>query len=743
MVRENKRVRLACASILALTAATAAQAQEMIVLEEIIVTAQRRIENPMDVPLSITAISGDALERAGVGTVDQAMRLIPNVSLDNNNSLRSGRISIRGITSDVNNLGTEGSVAVSVDGVYQGRATTLNSDLIDLERVEVLRGPQGTLYGKNTTGGAINIITRRPAKEPEAVADIRFGNHDAQRYRATVSAPLGDAFAFRASAAVTRRDGLLTNSFQGRKVNDINNETARLTLEAHPSETVTIRLSADGSRDDGTGDSKSVLTLGGTVGGFAQAVGVPLTVPPLFDRTTAFDAPNNENRRVWGTSATIDWDTGEDTVTSISALRGFTFDNQSDNDFTPLSLVQSGLREKQHQFSQELRYVAAQRDHFRYTAGLYYFHQVLKGNQVASVGPHFSVLTGVLTGGALVVPAGSVAPAFVRTETDSYAAYAEGTYDVTEQFSLTAGLRYSHETKDVRHDQSKVNPLFVPLGFPPPIPVFTAGLTENNLSPKLTAQYRFNDDTMAYATVSRGFKGGGFSTGLINSAADTEFKSEKATNYELGLKSTLIPRRLNATLTGFYLDYSDLQVSTFVTNRFIVSNAASATSKGVELELEFKATKELLLQASAGYLDASYDDFANAPCPAGSAARTCDLSGKRMLRAPEWTTTLTADYEREVTAGITGYFRADYTYKSGQFFTLEQDPDLSQSGYGLVGGKAGLRFNDGAYELSVYAQNLFDRHYINGGGTGIPFSDTKGVTLGDPRLWGVEFKARF
>ena len=545
-------------------------------LEDIVVTATRRSVSLQDAPLAITALTGEALNSAGVGRLEDLATEVPNTFINTGSGLRTATVTVRGISSNPNNPGVDPSVGVFVDGVYMSRPTTLNANLYDLERVEVVRGPQGALYGKNTIAGALNFITRGPSDTFGGEFDLGYGNYGAINAFAAVTGPLGTPnLLARASVSVQKRDGLVTNLATGTKLDNVDAKSGRLALLWKASDSVDVLLRADKSQDR-THDGATDVLLNGAF------TGAPFADANPWDRAVAMNRDTEQNRDVDGVSLQVEARLDAGTFTSITSSRRFTWYNMADNDFTVLNLLSSGIAEDQSEWSQELRFVSKPGSKLNYIVGAYVSGQSLDTVSTAIVGPDLGVypteVTGVIYG---------------NVKTKSAAAYAQVGYDFNERWNGALTARYSNEQKDV--DQSQTGDPYQLLLATQPWQHLER--KDSQFSPSGSLSYKFSKEVSAYGSVSRGFKAGGFNVFSISMTDQARYAPETVTSYELGLKSLLAEGRLRLNGAVFYLDYRDLQVNQLVLvgqiPQFTTSNAASASSKGVEVEVAARVSTAL------------------------------------------------------------------------------------------------------------------------------------------------------
>jgi iron complex outermembrane recepter protein len=689
-------------------------------LEEVVVTATRRATSIQDVPIAISALTADALTQAGVNRVDDLASAVPNTFINTGGGLRTTSVTVRGISSNPNNPGVDPSVGVFVDGVYMSRPTTLNASLYDLERIEVVRGPQGALYGKNTIAGALNFISKLPTEEFTGEARLSYGNHADTSVFGVLSGALGsDRVLGRISGSFQQRDGLTKNLATGTQLDDIDSQSARATLLWKPMDTIDVIVRGDTSRDRTNAGSSEIYRNG------AFEV-TPLADASPWDRRVSNDRDTVQNRDTDGASLQIDVDAMDGVLTSISAYRQFDWHNVADNDFTVLNMLSSGIDENQSEWSQELRFVSGSDGPLQYVAGAFYSNQSLDTASVATVGPDLGIYPTEVQG---------VINADLTTE--SFAAYGQVAYDFAERWNATLALRYSNESKDVEHQQTG-DPFQILLQDQP---LQRLSRSDSELSPSASLTYEFSDVARAYASYGRGFKAGGYNVFSISMTDPAEYEPEVVDSYELGFKAMLADERVRLNAALFYMDYQDLQVNQLVLEngvpQFTTSNAASATSQGIEVELTAKVTDTLEGSLNYGYADATYDDFRNANL-AGD-----DYSGNRLPEAAKHTVSAALDYHRLLGAALQFTARADVTYRSAAYFEPANVTDYEQGGYALLGARVGLASANGHWGVTAWGRNLADEDYVAFRGDGVIVPGQAIQTLGLPRTYGIELNVGF
>lgn len=658
----------------------ASTASEGSVVGELIVTARRREENLQKVPMAVSVVTGDLLDNTGTVNPQGLAQLVPSLYYNSANP-RNTAYTIRGLGSNTlsvsaANDGIEPGVGFYVDGVYHGRPATAAFDFTDIERIEVLRGPQGTLFGKNTTGGAINITSRAPTFEREVNAEASYGDYGFIQAKTSLSGPLADRIAGRLSAQITQRDGFITNVRTGQKINDQNNIAVRGQLLFQPSDDLSIRVIADVSDFDAACCTQTYLRVGTSLRGAARqfnglvaglpAHGLAAYTPAstnVYDRLSDIDAPLSVDTQDGGLSVNADWKRGDVTLTSISAWRFWNWDVANDRDYigVPIQLVQR-IPSRQDQYSQEFRIASNGDNRLDYVGGLYFFTQTIDGNPTSVYGPasaYWLISTTNFAAGDrpdnLTDGYGQYGTSHFRMK--SYAAFGEANYDFTEQLTGTLGLRYTYEDK--AGDYSTTVSGGLPFStLPDPVTCnMLLGATLNgrdnaklslfrpqcysledsggSLSGRANLAWQFSDQMMTYVTFARGYKAGGLNmsglqltggsgAGANLPALDTGvIGDETNTTFELGLKSRLWGGRATLNLAAYKTIVEDFQanIATPVTGnnaaplRTFPANIPEVQVQGVEADFAARPFDGFRVRASVAYSDGEYTDYPEGPCP--------------------------------------------------------------------------------------------------------------------------------
>jgi iron complex outermembrane receptor protein len=747
-------------------------------VSEITVTARYRTESAQTVPIAITALPGGQIAKQGGTTLKQFVQQLPSLNIQGFSG-RNQTITIRGIGTNAGGTtdGLEQGVGLYVDGVYRARTGSVITDLLEVSEVQLLRGPQGTLFGKNTVAGAIDIRTREPSFDPEARAEITYGNHNQFRGYASVDAAINDKLAFRFSYLHNQRDGLVYNTTYRENWDNLDNNAVRFDLLFKPSDRFRFRFTADYSKQNGdvgfytiAGVLPTILGNGKEVRGFyrrAADVGyVPVAVRP-FQRATDIDSSQYDQMPSWGLQGRADWDVGSATLTSITAYRNWKWIPNYDGDQIGANVVTDSVVDtKQQQFSQEVRVVSNGHHRLDYTGGLYFFWQEANDRSYQIYGRDASAwLTTPNTPTATVstLPAAALngleALAHVVPATYSYAAYGQVTWNISPVFRFTGGLRFTYEHKTGLYDAIATGNVAPIDSFDPaiqatiiarrsalaPTASFTASNNTHNLSGTIIAAYDVSPDVHAYASYSRGYKSPGINLVTPANGIDVFVKPEKVDNYELGLKTRFFGGAAEANIALFWTDDSNYQanyVNTAVTPQVsYITNVGNLRSRGVEWDARATPLPGLSLGFSGAYDDATYRKYTNAPAQyLNSYLGVIDLSGRPASGAPKWSLTGSAEYVRPAGA-LEVYGGGDVSYRSGFYAAVNLDPFSRVPGYALVGLHGGLRRADGRWDLSLWVRNLFDKDYFNTKAISAQYGVIY-AALGEPRLFGVTLKGR-
>ncbi|MGU1006179.1 TonB-dependent receptor [Pseudomonas aeruginosa] len=731
-------------------------------LGKVTVTARRREEDSQKVPTPITVLGGETLEAQRISRVQDLQQVLPSVSVAYIHA-RQSSVAVRGIGNNPASDGLEGSAGIYLDNVYLGRPGMAVFDLLDIEQLELLRGPQGTLFGKNTTAGVLNISTRAPTFTAERTVEVSGGQDGYFQGRGTVSGPLGETLAGRLSAYRTRDDGYIKNIHDDNYLNGGERQGARGQLLFEPNEDFSLRWIADYNEEDSS--NGSMVVYGGAERFWQRAALVGAS--PLRDpqrRKVNINGRQHVSVHQGGSSLEANWNlAGGYRLTSISAYRYWHFTPANDEQLNVSAINDTGVEVHDRQFSQEIRLASPTGGAFDYVVGAYAFRQNLGNKTFTSYGPLADLY---LLGANLGALNDTYSKANGKIETDSFALFAQGTWHLTERLDFTAGLRGTYEEKNAKVER------FAPLGGAAvggvgaavrngQLGAYDSGdLSQYNFAPSalLSLSYQFSDDLLGYASLSHGEKSGGVNL-AVGSAPSAGADSllvgpERANDAELGLKSTLFDRRLLLNANLFWTGIHGYQATTLYQAPGstqlvqVLANAGSVRSRGLEFEATALPLRGLTLNFNGSYNDVTYLSFKDAPCPAEVSTRpgapsSCDLTGQRVVGASKWIANLNGEYQWRLDDRLQPYVSASYAYRSAAEGTLDNS-DLSKiDGYALVNLAAGLRsdLGDGQLDTSVWLKNAFDKDYYLSAFASINGSYT--ASVGQPRTLGVSLRYDF
>jgi iron complex outermembrane receptor protein len=696
------------------------------VIEEVIVTARRKAEALQDTPLSITAFTSDMIDRDGITSIEEVALRTPGLSYGNFGDEKLSPLSLRGVIGGSGSAGADPAVGIYLDEVYLGQGVGATIDLFDLEAIEVLRGPQGTLFGRNTVGGLVHYRTARPTEDFMAYVNADFGNYDARRIAGAVSGPLGAGGVLGRLAFVSnQRDGTYDNLTLLRDVNSKDSWSVRGRLEIPLSDRITWDLSGDYRKVDQ--DSLVFETLSyneaSTFVAVLGAFGLPRNTDP-YDRNVYADAVTFERSDAWGVTSNISAAVGAVDIVNVTSYRTHDYENRTDTDRSALQWGYDGDPEDVSRFANELR-LSWTTGMLDWIAGVYYYRQDTTNRSFIELGPDLLTLFGV---GPVTIDAGSDA----AMNTRSVAGFGSVTWTVSDRFDISLGGRHTWEEKSIDYSQSD------PLGLLGGDFAATGKDHWSRLTPSVSARYRYTPDVMGYVTVSRGFKSGGFNDAL-GDATGISFDPESLWSYEGGVKSTLFDGRMQANASVFYMDWKEIQITTDnpATPVFdpIIQNAGKAHTTGIELELLSRLTDRLSMGLNGSVLEAEYDE--------GSLPNGAPLD--RIPRAPEYTFSFNAEYRAPLTGGSEWFVRGEALGRGESYLTLDNQKDGRVSPYELYNLQAGLEATDGRWRLTAWGRNIGDKTVPE---RLFDLSDQdvigqKFIILNDPETYGISLRLQY
>ncbi|PCI47902.1 MAG: TonB-dependent receptor [Alphaproteobacteria bacterium] len=684
------------------------------IFEEIIITAQKRDQNLQDVPISVTAFSGAAMKALNlVNSVDIAgqtpgLNIGTPVGEGNNAS-----ITLRGVGLNDFNDNNEAPVAVYIDEVYQGALAGQTFQLFDMERVEVLRGPQGTLYGRNSTGGLVHFVTRKPSEETELYGDITYGSNNQVKFEGAVGGALGEKVQGRLSFATNHYDGYVKNR-AGPDHNEAENYALRAQLNFDMTDKLSALVSVNWAKSDVISPAYQHQATGLDAGGVpcdpSTEAGLAGCATDFFGYADndgdnfagAYDTDGFLKLKTYGGSLKLSAEISEGIdLVSISAFGKVEKDHQEDTDMSPVGFfkVSPIFRTRTKQFTQEVR-LSGGSDNMKWVTGAYYFYQNVDAEQDLIFG--------------------DFAPGFfldtkVDQITNSLGFFAQTEYDVSDQLTFVLGGRWTKDKKDYHYTQ--VDKLGGVAGVPPGTVLLDfsedsfgdlAKIDTGVFSGKAGLNWTPNEDTLVFVSVSRGFKSGGFNSGFSSAGPDEiKYDEEKITSYEIGLKASFADNRLRFNATAFYYDYKDLQALTFKGTSSFITNASDATIKGFELELQGNPLDGLDINFGMSILDTNADGIA---IPDGAGGIEV-LADRKLVLAPEFSANGLIRYGFEIGNGGELSAQVDFNYQGEHFFDIKNQFVSQEDGYWVWNARLAYQLPDNNMELSVFVKNFTKSNY--------------------------------
>jgi iron complex outermembrane receptor protein len=740
------------------------------VLEEVFITAQKRTQKLQDVPISVNALTGEKIEAAGLTNIERLADYIPSFNMTQTGI--GTNIAIRGISSGVNQ-GFEQSAAQFVDGVHFGRSQLARAPFLDIERVEVLRGPQSILFGKNSTAGAISITTAKPTDEFEGkisyLYEPEYGEQDA---RLVLSGPLTDTFSARLAVLDSSLDGFIENTTLDRDEPAEDNQVVRLSLGWQPTDNWDINLKVEDGSFDSDGRNIEVVKPVFNPNPVLDPSGNPVT-PVAYQTMLSFltagdyflDTSQDWKRQSNGDysyndtenqTLTIEYFLEDHTITSVTGRNAYQYEELCDCDFTGAPGFFILSEEDYDQFSQELRIASDEDQKFSYLGGVFFqkssleFHDVVGVPVDSFIATAFQSRIGAATANAL---RGASTQRDFNQDTKLYAIFAQGTYNFTESSRLTLGARYTKENKEASRHQYHVTPAGVALPegsvtdlynglwsiFKIDPHTIEGDRDESAFTPLITYQFDLNSTDMIYASYTTGFKSGGFDVrsnaapnalggiyngqapGIPNIEGSWEFEDEEVKNYELGGKFLLAGGAAELNVALFRSEFDDMQTSQFDGQlSFNVTNAGQALVQGLEVDGRWALFDNVLLRGGVAFIDFEYTDFKNSQCYFGQVDNIgpnndsiCDATGARREFTPETQGNLGLDYTLEFSGGLKLVSTLDLIYSSDYLTTPSLDPKFKQDSYVKVNARIALSGNDDLWEIALVGKNLTDESIVS------------------------------
>jgi iron complex outermembrane receptor protein len=700
-------------------AVAAETSSEQPVTGDIIVTAQRRSERLQDVPIAISALGSDTLEARGVGTAEDLQGAVPGLSITGFAGVNSTNlVSLRGIAGQPVPIGASQATAVYLDGVFLAKPDAAFFALEDVERIEVLRGPQGTLYGRNATAGAINIITRSPSQTLEGKVNLSYGNYNSIDAGGYVAGPISSTLSGSLSGSVSSRDGYYRNTVSNNRIGRATSYTGRGRLR-YENGGFDATLSADYTNRE----SEDIFTPATLVDGDV-----------VFNTKTVSTNIENQIRsklKTGGVSLVMNMEAADDfVVTSVSSYRSFDFLTVYDIDATTATSIQPIFTNKIDTFSQEVRGVYTG-ERLRFTIGANYYQEDadvrLRVNPVA------------YTEAALIADPRP----FAQNQLTALAGFGQFEYDLLDTLTLVAGARINYETRDFSIDYSTA-------GTPGQFPPIIGNVKDTAILPAAGINFKPTNDLLFYAKASQGYQSPGFAYQPGAGGPLNTFGAETLWAYEVGAKMQFFDRRVTLNAAGFYYDYTDIQLRRLISSLVSrIENVGAAEVKGVEAELIIVPVDGLTLSAQATYSQGQYTNFCegitagtpqnNDPTCPGTPAPTADRAGNALNQAPEWSGGASINYVAPIGDTTKLNLNASYSWESNSYFTAANEAQVSTGGWHRVDARAGIEFGDGL-EAYVFGRNITgDRHIV----MAFRFGGAVSAVVSDPATYGAGIRFRF
>ena len=738
---QKRLVGATALAVMTLSGAAAAQMQ----LEEVVVTAQKRAESAQDVPVALTAISGESIENMGLGNMGDLTQMSSSLTIEEQANRNESPVSIRGIGTFSYAIGVEPSVSVIIDDLPVATTGQAFANLADVERVEILRGPQSTLFGKNASAGVINIVTKNPSEELEGSVELTGTDDDFYRVAASVSGPISDSVGFRLNAYFDDFGGNIENTAGGPDLQQTESQGVRGKLRIDASDDLTVTIMGEYNELDQSysantfrrvdQDAAWLRFIAGGVAAVGQDVWLNGIKPGKDNFKAGFSTSPESASEDYALSLKLEYQLGEHSVTSITGWRNWEYNNLTDLDGVATtfgaSLEMTSFYEID-QVTQEIRITSPNSDTFEYVAGLWYSqsdydrkfrrYPVLSADWIAYAG------------------------------NEAFSVFGQGTWKFSDQVQLIAGLRYQSEDVEVdfTNNLAGTNP---------------RGSSDDSVVVGRSAlQYFVNDDVMLYASYARGYKGQAYNTtsSFSQAQADKPVGTEDSDAYEVGIKGDFMDGRLRVNANYFLVTYDGFQAqSATLNNQGLVelnlNNVGELESSGVEVDVTALLSDNLLMTLGVAWTDATIEEFKGADCYTfQTAAEGCvptatgnkqDLSGKDLNNSPDLKVVLGLDYGFSVDEHFDGFMRANYQWQDEVNFSLLNDPLLVHESYGILNLSAGVESTDGKYAITGFINNALDTFYASGlGNGGNLYGDvvlTQVVPRNAERIMGVRLKYNF
>lgn len=761
--------RLVSAALCAASFCAAVPAMSQPVLEEVIVTAQKREQSLQDVPVAVTAFSGERLQESGVRDFFEVSNIDPALSVGKSQTSTATSFSIRGVFTSSQNFGLESSVGLYVDGVYRARQSAMINNLVDVASVEILRGPQGTLFGRNTPSGAVSLNSRKPDFDGEGYLEASGGDLDLFSIDGAKSITLiDDELAIRATGFYMERDGYIDVLDLGDEVlEDRDRWGGRLQALWLPTDDLSIHLIADYSEID------EVCCAAGNYVNNLQAQQLPPGAAPVFgtdnnvlaaggtviDQDRFFDyevassfLPTSQNEDK-GLSLQVDWALPAFDLTSITAYREFDSYDEIDADFYDIDALIRSNDARQSQFSQELR-IAGTTEKLTYVGGLFYFEQELDLQADTIVGEDTGQLVGVP---AALFPAGGLARNVSAQDNKAYAAFGQIDYNLTDSLVLTGGLRWTREQKDMQNFFTEINPGIGFAFFPPLAPRddVDEDIDDDQVTGTAKVSWFAREDMMFYVSYGTGYKAGGVNTDRIQQSLNVVFDAEESQSWEVGMKAEFPEQALRVNLALHRTETDDLQTISFQGTGFALQNAGVAEAQGGELDLLWQPLDNTTVTLGYAYNDAEYDDFEAGDCWIGTPFHTgqpdprangdgsCDRSGGLLSGNPEHTMVTSLRQDFALSSNLTAFLYGEYIWIDERMTDVNNDPLKLADDYSIINLRAGLILEDWDVQITAWGRNVGDEDYTNTIADAVAQPGRMIAYFNEPATWGINVRKNF
>lgn len=681
-------------------------ANDELKLEELIVTAQKRNENLLQVPVSVQLFDSKFLESSNIRGLGDIEFATPSLNFGQGGRKTRGEIAIRGVGDFSRNIGVDSRVVVYIDDVPLGRSSAFDSSLSDIKQIEVLKGPQGTLFGANTIAGAVNIITAAPKEEFSNTIRVEAGNFNHHRLTLQSDIPINEKVLTSIQLNTIETDGFIENITLNRKLQGTNLDSSRLKVQLLPNDKLTLTANFDWLQDQANRLNAVAIADDPTFRGFS------LTPNP---RQVAHNAPEFERRKIWGGSLNSSYDFDSNfQFLSITAYRRSEYQELSEEDYSPLPAIFTVFDEAFEQWTQEFRLVSDRYEKFDFVIGSFISYQEIETQRGSTQLEATGGLSSVQTPGML--------------ENQSLSLYGHGNYRITPIIELTAGARLQSEKKDLTYSIQDTTGLFT-----------NGSIVDNEtfttFLPKIGINFHLSENGLLYSSISRGAKSGGWNADFVTSLEDINFDQEFATSYELGYKAEFLDRRLRVDTTAFLTKFNDFQVFQFAladgATTLLLTNAGEATTQGIELDTRLSVNRYVDFSFNATFLNAQFDEFKN-----GNRAGD-DFSGNDLPNSPELKVYSAIDVLYPVMGNSELSFHLDYSYSDDYFSNPDNSDAFALDSFYTLNANLGLNLGD-QWTFSLWGKNLTDELYLRS--RGLSFAQIPRGFYEAPRTYGLTIK---